>query len=613
MLSVEGRQQICYKLKYELKVDELTWNHQAFIDDDTNLTHYQGFSGGPILNSYGSVLGIAVKQINSGLGFLSVDAFSDELPEECELSTDWQHEDDGLYGFARSLEFSMDRVQDAHGRYDTEMDVPNVRTEMVLTNFCNIHYYDFLNEQIKADIEVIRSHTNLADNYRTDDYLHFVEDYENDRNQSIEGNHASEYQNLANTDLEVIEQRVRSIKGSLEYKERVFKQFMLIYGEAGTGKTHSICHFIEKGKHHVNLYLLYGSSFRSDVDIRKQICEQIGIPSKDGFEVLNQKMSERKSFAVIIIDALNEGASDSFWQAGLLTLTKKLDELENIRLIVTVREPFDKVIEDSINEKTWYKHKVEGFSQIKDAVKVFFDKYLIPKEYAEAYKDELKNPLFMKIFCQAFYRLKEDERNAADRLKLYHHFLAVRNEKVCDIVDEDKHRNIAEEYVRKLCAYSIFYRCGSLVSRQKARQYADQICRGRFWSNNLLNAMIRESLLLETKSKDLTEDQLMLEYDNMADFYKAEALLRSKMDGKAIVQFLLDCKRRFDKDKNLNAQKFKNCIGALISIWNRTDVNLMEYKPFINNFDDSFVQAKKYGGVYREEITRYLSHQSSVC
>lgn len=601
-----GKQQICYKLKYEMKVNENQWNHQAFIDDDTNLTHYQGFSGGPILNSYGSVIGIAVKQINSGLGFLSIDEIADSLPEDCELCTDWQKEDDGLYGLARSLEFSMSRVEDAHGRYDSYIDVPNTHTEITLTNFCNRRYYDFLNEQLKNSVKRIKNATKLAGNYRSDTFAHFVEDYEADRDQTKEGNHASEYMAMDNPALEGVERCIRTIKGDLDYLTSIYKQFMLVYGEAGTGKTHSICHFIEKGKHHVNLYLLYGSSFRSDIDIRKQICEQIGISVKDGFVELNQKMVERSSFAVIIIDALNEGASDSFWQSGLTTLTKTLEKHENIRLIVTVREPFDKVIDQCIDERFWYKHKVEGFSHLKNAVQMFFNKYLIPLEYADTYKEELKNPLFMKIFCQAFYRLKEDERASADRMKLYHHFLTIRNERVCEMVDEDKHRNVTEDYIRKLCAYSIFYKCGSLISRKKARQYADQICRGRFWSKSLLNAMIKESLLLETKSLDLTEDELMLEYDNMADFYKADALLKSRMDGKAIVQFLLDCKRRLLNDDSLNRQKFVNCIGALISIWNRDDVNLLEYKPFIDNFNESFDRAKRYGGVYHDDIVKYL-------
>ena len=59
----------------------------------------------------------------------------------------------------------------------------------------------------------------------------------------------------------------------------------------------------------------------------------IGIGGHD-LHSLNDEMKAKDANAIIMIDALNEGATESFWNAALNWMKNILDECKQIKLII---------------------------------------------------------------------------------------------------------------------------------------------------------------------------------------------------------------------------------------------------------------------------------------
>ncbi|WP_268578794.1 hypothetical protein, partial [Escherichia coli] len=98
---------------------------------------------------------------------------------------------------------------------------------------------------------------------------------------------------------------------------------------------------------------------------------------------------------------------------------------------------------------------------------------------------EFNEPLFLSMFCVVancdFLFTMGDFTYS----ELFHQYIKYRNDMVSKGVDEDSHRNVTEMALMKFANYSLYYNQSSDISRQKAKHYANKICRNRKRSNNL--------------------------------------------------------------------------------------------------------------------------------
>ena len=84
------------------------------------------------------------------------------------------------------------------------------------------------------------------------------------------------------------------------------------------GKTHYVCATAERLCKDMNVYLLFGSRFTEALDFETQLCEMMCLKGND-IKRLNNEMLIENTNALIIIDALNEGATESFLECGITT------------------------------------------------------------------------------------------------------------------------------------------------------------------------------------------------------------------------------------------------------------------------------------------------------
>lgn len=580
-----------YEVTYEHEIANHPFaTHITNISEVYSIQSLKGISGGPILSESGSVVGVATFQQGRALGFSSTLNYLTIRKAESTINVnvDTGREDYSTYGLGQSIALTKKTILTVGNRYNRTDNVDNRKLFEVLHNFCDYKSAAANFERISRREEDAAEFFNSAqiEITKRNGQFDYVYTYDNlDKKKD-------DIKPLNNGDT--IHSCVLDLRKLYRERETYATQFMLLKGKAGTGKTHTLCRFLDTYSEDANRYFLLGSYFVPTESVSVQICEKLGF-DVDGFKNLENAMSIRNKWAIFVIDALNEGANESYWRSAVIELFSIIKECPHLKLIVSVREPYDNSIFDR-GTKGWQLETIDGFQEVDEAMSKFLHRAHIPIGKAMVYRQELKNPLFMNIFCKTYNQLTLKEQASLKKINLFESYLKVRNGKVCEIADEDPHNNITLKMAQKLCHYSLFYRECDLVSRSKARILGNRIIRREGWHNSLLNAMITEGLLLENLADNLIDEQVQIEYEKMDDYLKAKELLVSKMDANQIIDFVIDMYRRTHRpDYDGNATKFINMLSALIAMWSDFDkcekVNLLENKnlePILKKHCEAF-------------------------
>lgn len=571
-----GMNLVSIQVKNRLKIDGGVWNDRALVREDSlNLHQYDGLSGSPVVNQSGRVVGIVVIQINEILKYLSVENAQKHLKhKEIHYDTDWEKDDTTTFGSGRSYQLCEEAVATIHDRYMPKLHQRNEELESVLDYVINKKAYEDSSQKANALAECIANlPSNIKDNIReklkTGKDLDPEQLLENDYDllkRSYEYIETNPFQHINEWDkINVLNELAYQLK--TEDFERLklgeTKNLCLI-GKAGAGKTHSLCEFSLKNHDKANFYLFFGTNFNKYESaishVKNVVCQDLSI------EDYNEELKVKGRYAVIVIDALNEGLGCYYWNNNLGALRSELERHDHFRLIVSIRMPFDKEIADLAESRHWKVYNINGFVDINKAIDAYLMEYKIDRTYLNQRIEAFKNPLFLKMFCETFHSMSADERLKVNKMLLYKRYVAKKNGQVSDLVDEDLELNITDKYLSKLALYSVYYNHFNPIIRSKARQYAKRMAPYRLWSHDLLHACLTANLLLDDRSH-IGESVVTFEYENLGDYYKAERLLKSQMTTSELLKWIEEEKRYLERHPEEPSEKFRTSIKALFDCW----------------------------------------------
>lgn len=585
------------EVRNRLEIEGGVWSNRALIcDDKLTLHNFDGLSGSPVVGMSGRVTGIIVLQINKTLSYLSVSKAKEHLVNKgISYDTDWAADDITTMGAGRSYQLCKDAVAAIHDRYTPKLHQENKDLERILDYISDKQQLD---ESTKKAATLAESIGKLPDKMKEmiQDKLKIQQDLNIDMLMTngcgilkrcydyIGGEHS--FRSGGYSD------KVRKLN-EIAYKLKVedFERLrftnaknLCLIGKAGSGKTHSLCEYSLKNQSKANIYLFYGTNFNAYQSaisyIRDVVCREMS------FADFNQELKNRGRYAVIVIDAINEGLGCSYWNNHLGALRAELESYDHIRLIISVRMPFDKEVNDLSESKKWHIQEIEGFVDKDKAINDYFEKYGIDKRHKNQRIEAFKNPLFLKIFCETFHSLTEDEKDHINKQMLYKRYVAKKNEKVTYLVDEDPELNIADKYLSKLANYCVYYAHFNPITRHKARQYGQRIAPYRLWQKDLLHACLTANLLLDDRSHTGTP-AVMFEYENLGDYYKAGELLRSKMNVTGLLQWIDEERKYLERNTTVPSEKFRTAVKALFDCW---------YHEELEVYDERLIQ--KGGSLY---------------
>ena len=523
--------------------------------DALAFTSYKGFSGSPVLNEKGSVIGIVLSQYNNSLGYVSIKRlFSLLEAKNISVSKDWQSEDFSPCGRGASQRQVEKALSYASLRYNKNLHVENKPLNE------EVKLFALREKRVEIEKELLRIELDAIKSFRTDLAKYRKGDYESLFGIMKEWRTNNPDNSKWTSDEKIFfEKAYTELQSNIDKWGRSKKQIVVFRGNAGMGKTHYVCDTAKRLCESMNVYLLFGSRFTGSKEFEVQLYEMMGISGK-GLEALNDQMVIENSNALIIIDALNEGATDGFWQMAMRRMCCLLKKCDRLKLMVTFRndENFDLYEEyDSIN--------LIGFEEnTKTAVRKYFEYYHIDDangELFKKYRKEFCEPLFLSMFCVVAQRNMRFLSKDFAYSDLFHQYLKYRNEQVSSGVDEDPHRNVTEKALMKFAHYSLYYNGCNNISREKARHYADQICRNRTWSKSLLYWLLKENLMLSTGFEG---ENLMFGYQKMGDFLMADSFVRSKRPDNDKIDVILKI------GSNIKYNSYHRFVIALLADWNLT-------------------------------------------
>ncbi len=190
--------------------------------------------------------------------------------------------------------------------------------------------------------------------------------------------------------------------------EPLQQQVLVVRGEWGTGKTHSLCDIVAiRMRARLPALLVLGQQLASRINPLDAIAAHTGLAAT-GESLLRQldRMGRAKrTRALLMVDAINEGDRTA-WRQHLTAVIREVRKYPHVSLVVSCRRPFDDEIitARSASQVAFIEHR--GFADIEfDAQLTFFRHYRLQAPQFPLLDDEFARPLFLKILCKSLVGL----------------------------------------------------------------------------------------------------------------------------------------------------------------------------------------------------------------
>jgi predicted ATPase len=212
--------------------------------------------------------------------------------------------------------------------------------------------------------------------------------------------------------FDVFEDNLREFYDFVRGNEFLSNQtkFVVITGSAGTGKSHLSAFFAESALAEQRpVFLFNGYDFENATHAINKISDIIdkGLSHDEVFGAINAAGELARVRALIIIDAINEGAGSNYWLNELAAFVTTLNRYPYIACILTCRKEYaDYAIPKTIEEKIT-KINIRGFSTPEEqeaAARVYLDKRGISRPATPWLNPEFINPLFLRSVTTALQR-----------------------------------------------------------------------------------------------------------------------------------------------------------------------------------------------------------------
>ena len=514
-------------------------------------TLFTGFSGSPIFNNDSKVIGIVTHKFDGCIGFISINAIAKDLEKNgVSIDNDYENYDQSPYSISTNRELLDRMINNVGPRYTRDLHIDNISLDKhfeyaiekktieekiksyknCINKVCemikesSLSVYEVYEEDIKSKLLYDLENYDLGIMHSYTDYL--IDEVNNNisnlKQWLINGNQSKDIE-LWN---EFYKQYIELESEIKEHYSLNDKPYLCIFGKAGSGKTHLLCHKAERYIKSANTYLCFGNQFSSDRDIEEQLQQIFGFSNPNFLDELNEKSNEYRT--TIIIDALNEGIGHNYWATKLGVFINKLKQFTNICLIISVRDTLLKLFGLSHD---WTVVEHIGYDNIKEAKKVYFTHYKISHNEIPFYTPEFRNPLFLKIFCETFNSLDNYKKTRANGLlMLFKHYIKNMELKISHYVNMDSFLFPVQKFILKVSQESVHSKYNKTllpdITRTRAHDISDKISGPRKWDESLLYWVLEENLFLTNYNYRTSSNTISFAYERMGDLFKALAFMQ---------------------------------------------------------------------------------------
>jgi hypothetical protein len=314
---------------------------------------------------------------------------------------------------------------------------------------------------------------------------------------------------------------------------------MLLRGVAGVGKTHLLCDVARQRLDAKRpTVLLMGQRFISQDAPWTQALQQLDLPALSAEEfigALEAAAQAANARALVMIDALNEGAGRAIWPTHLNAFLAPLERSEWVGVVLAVRSSYEDVVVPEEVRARARQVTHEGFTEHEyDAAKAFFLYYQLELPSTPLLAPEFRNPLFLKTLCRGLHdkgerRLPRGMQGITAVFDLY--FDAV-NKSLAARLDFDPRERLVRRALDAIV--SLFAESDeSWIALSKAKEAVDAFLPGRDFEHSLYRGLVTEGVLVEEVGTGFGSAQVevvFVGYERMSDHLAARALLDRHLD-----------------------------------------------------------------------------------
>ncbi|HVA64517.1 MAG TPA: AVAST type 2 anti-phage system protein Avs2 [Terriglobales bacterium] len=304
----------------------------------------------------------------------------------------------------------------------------------------------------------------------------------------------------------------------------------ILAGPPGCGKTHLLCDIAAKRlAAGLPTILVMGQRMTSTADPWAQVLDSLDLKttSADDFiAALEACAQAANARALILVDAINEGAGRKLWQPNLASFLIRATRSPWIGVVIGVRLSYlDAIVPQEVRKQAVVleHHGFDGLEY--EAAQRFFDHYAIEFPSAPLLSPEYSNPLFLKSLCEGL------RGNGCNRVPKGHQGIrwvfdlyvtaAARKAAQTLLIDELVPKRLLRKFVAATAHGPRW------MDADAFWQMADQALPGRTHSESLATVLISEGLFMKdvVQSPSSDNEVVMIAYDRLADHLQAEELL----------------------------------------------------------------------------------------
>jgi hypothetical protein len=314
---------------------------------------------------------------------------------------------------------------------------------------------------------------------------------------------------------------------------------MILQGKAGTGKTHLLCDVAKNRiKNNQPTVLLLGQRFISNDAPWFQALQQLDMANLSAevfigaLEAAAQAAGNR---ALIMIDAINEGAGRHIWPTHLPAFLALIERSQWIGVVLAVRSSYEEIIvPQEIREKA-VPVLHQGFLEHEfDATRTFFLYYELELPSTPLLTPEFQNPLFLKTLCLGLRELgmKRLPRGFQGISAVFEMYLKAVNKKLALSLDFDDRKQLVSQAL-EVFSKEIVENGDRWLSLETATEIVNALLPAHEFGRSLYRGLVVEGVLVEEAIRNregVNKEIVLIAYERFADHLVTKNLLDKYFD-----------------------------------------------------------------------------------
>lgn len=330
-----------------------------------------------------------------------------------------------------------------------------------------------------------------------------------------------------------------ALKDLIHFDSVAGRSLVILSGKAGTGKTHLLCDVSrQRIARHQPTIILMGQRFVSHDAPWTQASQQLDLPGLSTEEFIGALESAAQIAncrALLIIDAINEGAGRQIWPSHLAAFISRFQKSPWIGIVISVRSSYETVLipDELRSQSTFLLH--EGFSEHEyDAMQVFFNYYNIELPSTPLLVPEFRNPLFLITLCRGLHQNGEHRlpRGFHGITNVFTRYLKAINNNLSSSLGFNPHDFLVQDAL-KLLAGEMFKTDEHWLPRRKGESLINSLLPGRDYEQSLYRSLVVEGVITEEIIKQdgtIDDEVIIISYDRFSDHLIASMLLDTHLN-----------------------------------------------------------------------------------